>query len=238
VLQCPQEILSSFGQGDGEKRICGFVEGDDCVIISIGSRNEWDFEVDVIRKHPHCRIHTFDCTIPCTVPAEIKDQVTFYPYCLGLADYTLPAGNQFLSWPSIVRKIGLTHAPTALKMDIEGFEWPTIPAIIKSNVLVPESFSFEIHYETIFTELKWANRQRTDPEIGLFSEMLFSFGYVLVDRHDNVLCEHCTEIVVAKLVHPTRFHHNQHSVFHTTGNSTDAVRPLPVLSIKPYPTPP
>jgi hypothetical protein len=202
VLQCPKEILSSFGQGDGEKRICGFVEGEHCVIISIGRHDDWDFEVDMIKKHPHCRVHTFDCTVLATVPAAVREQVTFYHQCLGITDYTLPNGQEYLSWPSMVRKIGLTQPPTALKMDIEGFEWTTIPAIIKSNVHVPESFSFELHFGTPIKEMKWINRERTDPEIGLFSEMLFSFGYVLVDRHDNELCPQCSEVVMAKLIHP------------------------------------
>jgi hypothetical protein len=239
VIPCPKAIFSSFGEGDGEKRICGFVEGSDCTIISIGSHNQWDFEESMIAKHPHCRIHTFDCYVPSTVPTAIQSQVTFYPICLGLRDYTLPTGQEFISWPTLVKKIGLKHPPTALKMDIEGFEWTTIPAIIKSNVLVPDSFSFELHYITPVEVLKWVNRERTDPEIGLFGELLLSFGYVLVDRHDNWQCPECTELVIAKLLHPTRFHHGLHSSFHTAegAGSTDEAQ-LKALELVAYPTPP
>jgi hypothetical protein len=207
VLHCPSEIFESFGEGDGEKRICGSMIDDDCVVISIGSYNQWDFEEAVIAKYPHCKIHTFDCYVTGVVPDQIKDQVTFYPLCIGVKDEVIK-GHEFLSWPSVVKKVGLTKPPTAMKMDIEGFEWTVIPAVIKSNVLVPESFSFELHFFTHIPEIAWCGRGRTPPEIGLFMEFLFNFGYVLVDRHDNPFCPHCTEIVIAKLLPNFRFAHH------------------------------
>jgi hypothetical protein len=141
-----------------------------------------------------------------------------------------------MTWLSVVNKLGLTKAPAALKMDIEGYEWTTIPAIIKSNIFVPESFSFELHYKTntMYKDLVWATRLRTDPEIGLFMELLYSFGYVLVDRHDNELCGHCSEIVVAKLVPNSRFsHHLTHSL--QSNFASNGTHPH-MLPVDPYPT--
>lgn len=194
VLQCPNNILNSFGKGDGEKRVCGNMDGNHCVVISIGSRNEWDFEEAVIAKYPSCRIHTLDCYVEeAFVPAAIKGQVTFHPYCLGLTDVTMADGKRFLGWPSLAKMVGLTHPPTVLKMDIEGFEWTTIPAIIKSGTFAPLSYSFELHLETF-------GHKRSGPEIALFIEVLYSFGYALVDRHDNPFCGSCSELVVAKVL--------------------------------------
>ena len=240
VIQCPDAIFEKFGQGDGEKRICGRLnQNNNCVVISVGSNNQWDFEVAVATKYPNCRIHTFDCTVNAIVPELIKSQVTFYPICLGINDIRLSDGKEFRTWSSIARKIGLTHPPTALKMDIEGFEWTSIPAIIKSNFLVPESFSFELHYITSMTQLPWYGRSRSDPEIGLFIELLHSLGYVLVDRHDNPFCPSCTEIVTAKLLHTNRFRHqggDLQSFFEVNPGASGVVQgPLGTL---PYPTVP
>ena len=34
-----------------------------CVVISIGSNGEWEFEEDIV-KRTRCTVHTFDCTVP------------------------------------------------------------------------------------------------------------------------------------------------------------------------------
>jgi hypothetical protein len=233
VIPCPPAIFESFGKGDGEKRICGSMKEDDCLVISIGSHNEWDFEEAVIQKYPKCRIHTLDCYVTGTVPAAIRSQVTFHPICLGVEDAVI-AGHKFMTWLSVVKEIGLTKAPTAMKMDIEGFEWTSIPAIIKSNVFVPESFSFELHYDTSINEVLWKGRQRTDPEIGLFMELLYSFGYVLVDRHDNERCGSCSEIVTAKLLPNTRFLHHSSAALQSNFATNGTHEKL--LKIDPFPT--
>jgi hypothetical protein len=233
VIQCPDALFESFGKGDGEKRICGSMKDDDCMVISIGSKNQWDFEEAVVAKYPTCRIHTLDCYASVHIPDAIKSQVTFHPICLGVED-AIVSGRRFMTWSSMVKELGLTKPPTAMKMDIEGFEWTTIPAIIKANVLVPESFSFELHFETSINEVPWKGRLKVDPEIGLFMELLFHMGYVLVDRNDNVICGSCSEIVIAKLLPNTRFVHHPtlllQSNFATNGTHQN------LLKVSPFPT--
>jgi hypothetical protein len=206
VVQCPPQLLTSFGDGDGEKRICGVMDSD-CTVVSIGSSNQWDFELDVVKKHPNCKIYTLDCTLEVTIPATIGDHVTFHPICMGTADEVVD-GKQFLTWGSIAKRLHLERAPTVLKMDIEGFEWTVIPAILREDVHLPHSFSFELHYETYVEALPWKGRQRTDAEIGLFMELLRDLGYLLVDRHDNAQCGCCSELVVAKLLPNVRYLHH------------------------------
>ena len=48
-----------------------------CIVISVGSNNNWDFEKDVVKKYG-CTIHTLDCTIDGKVPADIKHKTTLY----------------------------------------------------------------------------------------------------------------------------------------------------------------
>ena len=208
VIQCPSIILESFGKDDGEKRICGNLNTNECVVISVGSFNVWDFEIAIHEKYPNCEIHTLDCYNQGIIPDEIKSKTSFHSICLSIQDKIIN-NKEFLTWGSFARKIGLKSPPTAMKMDIEGFEWSVIPSIIKTNYLIPESFSFELHYLTNIEELLWMGRKRNNHEIGLFIEFLYNYGYILVDRHDNIHCSTCTELVIAKLLPNTRFlHHN------------------------------
>jgi hypothetical protein len=100
--------------------------------------------------------------------------------------------------------IGATSAPTVLKMDIEGFEWAVIRSMIASSPrrLLPTSISFELHTSTGVREIDWHWRPREGTEVALFMEYLMKSGYLLVDRHDNPYCKHCTELVVARVTPP------------------------------------
>jgi len=49
---------------DEAKIICGFEElqqNQNCIVYSIGSNNQWKFELDIINR-TQCNVHTFDCT--------------------------------------------------------------------------------------------------------------------------------------------------------------------------------
>lgn len=133
VLQCPPAIFTSFGQGDGEKRICGLPHdasaqqaigapgSPQCVVISIGSKNWWDFERAVSAAMPHCVIHTLDCTVKLRVPPALRNKVHPHQICLGEKTETVrPRGLRFMTWGDFVAHIQLKAPPVALKMDIEG----------------------------------------------------------------------------------------------------------------------
>ena len=150
-------------------------------------------------EFPHCRVETFDCTVDATVPAPLRSRVTFHPFCLGVRD-----NAQELSWPGIVRRLGLTGPPTALKADIEGFEWDVFDALARSGAesLLPFSLSIEVHLWTEVKEVRWQGRWRRPEETADWMETLRSVGYALVDRHDNPLCSYCSEITLARIAPP------------------------------------
>lgn len=200
VIQCPGDLLKSYAKGDDEKRVCA-VMAEPCVVISLGSAGRWDFEIAFMQKNPMCQIHTFDCYNPGKVPAHLAGSVHSYSKCIGTHDAVI-GGRQFLSWTSILALIGATSAPTVLKMDIEGFEWSVIRSMVVSSPLhlLPTSISFELHTSTHIPEIGWKPRPRQGPEVALFMEYLMKYGYLLVDRHDNPFCRHCTEIVVARVI--------------------------------------
>ena len=63
--------------GDEEKHACGISKlAEPCVIISVGSNNQWSFEASIVNK-TKCTVHTFDCTgigKNWSVPKEISDR--------------------------------------------------------------------------------------------------------------------------------------------------------------------
>jgi len=253
VLQCPPAIFTSFGQGDGEKRICGLPHdasaqqaigapgSPQCVVISIGSKNWWDFERAVSAAMPHCVIHTLDCTVKLRVPPALRNKVHPHQICLGEKTETVkPRGLRFMTWGDFVAHIQLKAPPVALKMDIEGaylqcikrtsrrlrsdvllvkfisnetdhrragltycragYEWGVLPALaLEQRTMLPLSISFEFHYQTQM-KLHWFGRYRSPYEIAAFADFMYTRGgYSLVDRHDNQMCRHCSEIILARV---------------------------------------
>jgi len=148
--------LESFGdvrKADGEYRVCGLSRvRPPCTIVSLGSREEWSFELDAAARTP-CDIHTFDCTLRrgAAPPPELRNRTTLHPLCVGLREYTHPrTGWRYVPWASLVQQtLNLTAPPALLKMDIEGFEWEVLPALLledaASALLVPQQIAMEIH---------------------------------------------------------------------------------------------
>ena len=62
-ISCP---LNQFrlAQNDGGKVICDpyRLEGEDCLVYSIGSNGDFQFEEAIKKINPRCEIHTFDHT--------------------------------------------------------------------------------------------------------------------------------------------------------------------------------
>jgi hypothetical protein len=234
VLQCPSSLISKFGVRDEEKHVCGLPTGlggklasvtsgsseakKSCVIISVGSHNQWNFEMSIGRALPHCHIHTLDCTVYGKIPVALKHQVTFHHVCIGTETkiVTAPGKNkrgekkdvpdikmQFMRWTDFTKKIGLEEPPDVMKMDIEGFEWSVLTDLAANTPphLLPRSISLELHYETrIETLPSWNSRLRSPYEIGAWMDFMVTRGnYILVDRNDNEFCKHCSEIVIAHI---------------------------------------
>jgi hypothetical protein len=208
LLLFASQGIETFGHGDEEKRACGLrhlskdnLVDSQCVIFSVGSANQWDFEEMIFKELPNCKVETFDCTISDkTLPPEpIRSRVRFHPVCIGDADYLIE-GRQYLSWESILKRIGLSSSPTFLKMDIEGYEFPVLTSIVNSGIHLPLQIAMEIH-QVRLEHGQWQN-SRLPSTLELYSwiEMIYKFGgYYLVDRHDNPYCVTCSEVLLAKL---------------------------------------
>jgi hypothetical protein len=197
--------IESYGVGDSEKRVCGLqlFAANECIVISIGSNNEWGFE-EAIFHSTKCTIHTLDCTMAenSQPPHAIQQRTHFHNICIGKTDEVVES-RRYMSWKSILLLIGSpTTAPTLLKMDVEGSEWDVLPAIISGpQDIQPLQIAFELHFITSISSVSWFRHQPKNAlDIGKFIDYLFRQGdYFVVDRHDNPFCPSCSELVINKI---------------------------------------
>jgi hypothetical protein len=110
---------------DEAKRFCYFpkakpIDGNQCIVYSIGSNNVWDFEVHMV-KESDCKIETFDCSVAnATMPDEIKSRTRFHKVCLGHATSEKKnSDNTFMPLAQLNTLVGRKEGPDYLKMDIE-----------------------------------------------------------------------------------------------------------------------
>lgn len=217
--------LEQYSIGDDAKKICGLQElqymkrygldgvelpNHECVIYSLGCNNQWGFE-DAIVTHTSCRVETFDCTVNEDVvpPEHLQSRVRLHRVCLSDHDFILN-GLLFLSWDTINILTGVQTAPTFLKMDIEGYEFPVLKSIVDSGKYLPHQIAVEIHTKRVEFIKRWEMQGKgiddfeddwvNSLELHSFFEFLHDFGgYYPIHRRDNEYCAHCTEILFAKL---------------------------------------
>jgi hypothetical protein len=210
--------LEKYGFGDEEKRVCGLQqllrssslekleqsaevdEDHECVILSIGSNNQWAFEEDIINK-TSCRVETFDCTVAKNLkpPKALRSRVRLHHLCLSDRNYEVD-DRRYVTWSNLLASIKLKKAPTLLKMDIEGYEFPVMKEIIDNGKFLPFQISMEIHYIRHENNVPVYDRRVSSIELYAFLQYLYTFGgYYLIDRHDNPHCRVCSEVVLAKL---------------------------------------
>jgi len=185
--------LESYGSGDEEKHVCGFqsLSHGDCVVISIGGKNLWAFEKDLL-FYTNCIVHVFDCTVELEVPKTLQHRVFAHDLCLAGK-----ARGKFVTWDLLLKKLHLKSYPKYLKMDIEGYEWEALPQMLiahrTEHTFLPEQISFELHYAM-------NNRTQTIAELAIFMDLLYrDGGYMIMDVRLNPHCYHCIEVLVGRL---------------------------------------
>ena len=198
------KTLKKFASGDDEKHICmDDFDSNNCIIFSLGSNDQWDFE-EAVFDATKCMVHTFDCTGDFTVPPRIKDRVTLHKTCIG---NVLP----YMPWDAVAEKYGV---PDYLKMDIEGWEWSILKQIAKSK-FKPKQVGVELHLCSYFMPnntpgLPWVNTgleapykipektvyYKVDNPKQHIQKLITGLNAELFDRRDNPFCPHCSEIVL------------------------------------------
>ena len=160
----------------GNKVLCGLEqlkEKQDCIIYSLGSNNEFDFEENVSAA-TKCQIFTFDCTS--SPPKTDIKRVYFEETCMGYqpksADATRnlqlrlfpyprpPTGWKSAAAVALIRSVKLESYHTImkrlnqtrvdiLKLDIEGAEYGVFVDLLEWGTTkgsLPYQLSFETHW--------------------------------------------------------------------------------------------
>jgi hypothetical protein len=193
---------------DEERYICSYRKDiaaikDKCVVFSIGSNNQFEFEESVHEAFPSsCTIHTFDCTVALpTPPQEVPLQ--FHKVCLGARKESID-GKAFASLHDMVEMTGGSQ-PTLLKMDIEGWEWVALVQIMESAEqawrerqinIYPDQIALEIHINMA----PWSLGFMYEEEImAYFNYLYHKHGYVLAYERPNLACPTCWEILLVRV---------------------------------------
>jgi len=203
--------LTAYGGGTNEKLLCAmpiprYGADADCVIVSLGSKNEWQFEAAMLNETA-CRVETFDCTVetPRTpLLAKYPKRLRFHRLCVGAEDD--PARNMG-TWRTIAH-ISMGPSDTqivALNMDVDRFECDIFAEFAKLRRvqdgtvvdgshhaayegdahLAPLQIAFELHAvvrpparacEAARAPLAWPSGHLTE---------LRTAGYRVVDRRDH-----------------------------------------------------
>ena len=158
-----------FNIGDGPKWVCGeslLNQVPDCLVYSIGSNWDFEFEYAVNKLAPQCHIHTFDGTLDFTsreLPEDLENKniyfhhVNIMPECTSdsslanpvLHGATLSSGESS-QYPSacfdhIIRDLGhVGRTVSWLKIDCEGCEFAVMPTILSSQITIEQVF-IEVH---------------------------------------------------------------------------------------------
>jgi len=212
---CPRPI--KLGKGYAGKRVClGPEDTRDpsvepqsdaevgkrrCVIMSIGSNDQWGFEADAHEKL-NCEVHTFDCTLgrkPRHKPAI--DAIKFHDVCLGDVNADID-GRKYRTYAELLVLAGRDSGPFILKMDIEGFEYDVLKSIINGpGEALPDQIAIELHWGSRMVGLDWVLRHRQAAEVALLASMMFNGGgYLPLEYFFDPGCTPCAELLYVKVV--------------------------------------
>ncbi|KAL0961203.1 hypothetical protein HGRIS_006171 [Hohenbuehelia grisea] len=141
---CPHELVRIGALGDGGKWVCGLsrvVKKPGCVVysivISLGINHESSFEADILKNTDDCRIWGYDFSVrkfgP-QIPILRWHRTYFKPYALGGQDkHEATDDPKMYTLNTLMKQNGHTHIDI-LKIDIEGWEFDTLTALIQPYV--------------------------------------------------------------------------------------------------------
>ena len=195
--------------GDGGKFVCGEYVTEGGILFSLGSNGDFSFEIAMLNAFPTVTIHTFDCTGDFAHLAP-KSGVVFHKWCLGDKDEIRDGDRIFKTWATILSELSIRKVDY-LKMDIEGFEWNTLPYILDApKELLPIQISFELHlingllpksgvpdYLVKPPGQSWFKPGQSwfKPVMRLFKKFV-SQGYGIVSNEINLYNSQCSEYVL------------------------------------------
>lgn len=141
-----------FSFGDGPKFVCGrkvLQKSDNCIVYSIGSYYDFQFEYAVNRLAPQCEIHTFDGTmdiISTPLPEGLeRKNIFFHNWNLGPECGQSEGTHQTKCFEEILKLLGHSGKTISwLKIDCEGCEYDVLPNILLSQIKL-DQLLIEVH---------------------------------------------------------------------------------------------
>ena len=161
--------------GDGYKWGCGIhLIKDPCVIYSLGSMNDFSFEIAIYRVVPHCHIYTFDPFVEKPmIPSRMIHNLHYYKWAIG-GKNEIVNGTQYYTIPTIMKRLNHTFIDV-LKMDIEGWEWTALldinefPSI--GQLLMELHISIDSEPEWYGHLHKWINDYRIKRNVTVLTKL-------------------------------------------------------------------
>lgn len=183
--------LKKFGKTrDEEKYMCWdeqVFQNLDCVVFSIGSNNQWTFELDVLNK-TKCRVFTFDCTMEPQVPKGVR----FYPFCVSGLSMINGKGQIYRRIEDLIEQTQVKKVDY-LKIDVEGAEFEALIPFLQQQKDTPKQIALEIHYQAPTFDLD------ENALLAFGNFMFYEAGYVIAHRSDNPYGYFATEILFVKI---------------------------------------
>jgi len=172
-FSCPQaERLGAVGGGG--KWLCDIYkeEGDsDCLIYSIGSNNEFGWEMSMHEKLPECEIHVFDHTVTDPKPPSF---VRYHAW--GISSINTRGCKSMHATLHALGHQG--RRINTLKVDIEGAEYEAImPLLVNGSLDSVHQLLLEIHLAP-----------KAPAKIHTFMWALAERGWVIFSKEANPLC--------------------------------------------------
>ena len=210
VASCNRTCVGGECSADESKIVCGLsLLKAPCVVYSIGSNNQWEFELDVLSLTP-CEVHTFDCTGPLQRYHPPDNQRLHFHHACIAAKNSFPSRDSSMQgqiWSLETAQQKLAHARLdLLKMDIEGFEWSileswsTLDPHGSQPVALPMQILVEVHYRTQMKDLADKDFEdfKSASDMVRLSSRLNRLGYFTAVNDRNPYCPHCTELTLMK----------------------------------------
>jgi hypothetical protein len=132
--------------GDGGKFVCGMeylATVEDCLVYSVGSHEQDDFERDVLARAPNCEVHTFDPTSRLDVMENKAAAGGYHFHQIGLSNNAQKGEKMMygtlMPLSDIMKQLGHEgRRITIFKVDCEGCEWTVFPEVFERCGTVDE----------------------------------------------------------------------------------------------------
>ena len=172
---------------------------DGCVVISVGSRGDFQFEEAIYNK-TSCTIHTFDGGwFGHLMPEYIQNRTIYHRYHFGKASMKIMGGRTSMTdFAGALRLANVTtdRPLVIMKVDCEGCEKTIFSHIIQNTTL-----EHELPYQ-IYTEVHWSQIQPTLTQNSHFmhtaKNLLTDSNFVIFENVRGYKAEAC-EVAFVRL---------------------------------------